>query len=510
MPSIADESGTKLFNLLEMFGRELLRNKMHESAQARKELAEARQTARDLSSAPWGLFSKESSQTYTVTWFSSKAGAQTVLRELKQLSPELFANATVVGNYLVHPKDKSIDPKKRVIANAIMDISHDHRLVSRALEAEILDNKQSEKGYIKSQPDGDCRRFSFGEFGGEGASFNAAYFCSVLQDYDINARHVGNQVIVNNADADKAIEAFDIEEKKIEAMGPERGELFMRQRYMDRLGVEFEPPMIDEGPDDHDDAGEGRDETRGEYDADGISQDTEVRSENEIDQPLEGNGDLGADAPMPDTPRAHEDDADREVDDGGFYVPSFDDVDESRGVEPAIDSPAGGKTGPESTEEIAEEELAEKTVESSPAARPDGELSADDADEVLSRETRKAELHEDISNSKTTADCVQARPDAHNGDLSTPYADGQDAPGTGDTDGDGIRDAAEDRDGDGVPDKLDSDAEYIDDDPDYEPVSMKERTVDELVSDKGEEAAFVASRSAAQAEKDVSLETVNR
>ena len=39
---------------------------------------------------------------------------------------------------------------------------------------------------------------------------------------------------------------------------------------------------------------------------------------------------------------------------------------------------------------------------------------------------------------------------------------------------------------------------------------MKERTVDELVSDKGEEAAFVASRSAAQAGKDVSLETVNR
>ena len=37
---------------------------------------------------------------------------------------------------------------------------------------------------------------------------------------------------------------------------------------------------------------------------------------------------------------------------------------------------------------------------------------------------------------------------------------------------------------------------------------FKERTVDELMSDKTEEAAFVASRSAAQAEKDVSLETV--
>lgn len=200
----------------------------------------------------------------------------------------------------------------------------------------------------------------------------------------------------------------------------------------------------------------------------------------------------------------------RDPDDGRVFVPSLDDVDETRGEESPAGNAADGKTGPESTEAIAEEELAEKTVESAPAVRADGDLSAADADEALSRETRKAELHEDISNSKTTADCVQARPDAHNGDLSTPYADGQDAPGTGDSDGDGIRDAAEDRDGDGTPDKLDSDAECIDDDPDYEPVSMKERNIDELMSDKGEEAAYVASRSAAQAEKDVSLETVNR
>lgn len=465
MPSIADESGTKLFNLLEMFGRELLRSKMHESAQARKELAEARQTAKDLSSAPWGLFSKESSQPYTLTWFGSKAGAQTTLRELKQLSPELFANATVIGNYLVHPKDKSINPKKRVIANAIMDISHDHRLVSRALDADLIDKDKATKGYIKSRPDGDYRRFSFGESNDEAASFNAAYYCSVLQDYDINARHEGNEIIVDKAYAGNALEAIDIEGKKIEAMGPERGELFMRQRYMDRIGVEFEPPMIEEDPDDYDDAG-----------SDDVG------------------GDMGAELPTPEV-EADLEDGDREPDEA-----------EQTGTEPSAD----GKTGPESTEEIAEEELAEKTVESSPATRSDGELSADDADEMLSRETRKAELHEDISNSKTTADCVQARPDTHNGDLSTPYADGQDAPGTGDTDGDGIRDAAEDRDGDGVPDKIDRDAEYIDDDPDYEPVSMKERTVDELMSDKGEEAAFVASRSAARAEKDVSLETVNR
>lgn len=462
MPAIADEAGTKLFNLLEMFGRELLRNKIHESTQSHKEAAEARKTAKDLSSAPWGLFSKESSQPYTQTWFSSRAGAQTALRELKQLSPELFANSTVIGNYLIHPKDKAINPKDKVIANAIRDISHDHRLVSRALEADIIDKDKATKGYIKSHPDGDCTRFSFGEFGDEGASFNAAYYCSVLQDYDINARHVSNQIILNKADTDKALEALDIERKKVEAMGPERGEMFMRQRFMDRIGVEYEPPMIEEDPDDYDDAG-----------SDDVG------------------GDMGAELPTPEVEPDHEDDEAHD--------------------EKGIDNPsADGKTGPETTEEIAEEELAEKTMESSAAARPDGELSAADADETLSRETRKAELREDISNSKTTADCVQARPDTHNGDLSTPYADGQDAPGTGDSDGDGIRDAAEDRDGDGIPDKHDGDAEYIDDDPDYEPVSMKERTVDELMSDKGEEAAFVASRSAAQAEKDVSLETVNR
>lgn len=470
MPAIADEAGTKLFNLLEMFGRELIRNEIRKNTQLREEASRAKQAAKDLSNAGQGLFGKgtRASQAYTQTWFKSHEGAQATLRELKQLSPKLFANSTVIGHFIIHPKDK-------VISNAIEDISRDHRLVTYAMNLDALDKDKSKTAYFKSQPDGNYTRFSFGEFGDEGASFNAAYYCSVLQDYDINARHIGNQIILDNADPDKALEALDLERKKVEAMGPERGEMFMRQRFMDRIGVEYEPPVI-----------EGEAEGYGDTD-----------------------GDLGTEAPMPDVAHNHEDD-DREFDDGGVYVPSLDDVDESRGVEAVAESSTDGKTGPESTEQIAEEELAEKTVESSPAARPESELSAGDADEMLSRETRKAELHEDISNSKTTADCVQARPDAHNGDLSTPYADGQDAPGTGDSDGDGIRDAAEDRDGDGTPDSRDQDTEYVDDDPDYEPVSMKERTVDELMSDKGEEASFVASRSAAQAEKDVSLETVNR
>lgn len=458
MPANADEMGSKLIGLLDMFGRELLRSKINESTRLRQEAKEASAAAKGLSNHGKGM----RDQSYTTTWFDSPAEAQTTLRELKQLSPELFANSTVIGHFLVHPKDSKGKDGKRghVIQDAIYDISRDHRYAARAINLDRIEKSKSDKGYLKSQPDGDCTRFSFGEFGDEGASFNAAYYCSVLQDYDINARHVSNQIILNKADTDKALEVLDIERKKVEAMGPERGEMFMRQRFMDRIGVEYEPPMIEEDPDDYDNAG----------------------------------GDMGTELPTPEVEADLEDDG-REPDEA---------------EQTGIGSSADGKTGPETTEEIAEEELAEKMVESSSAARPDGELSATDADEMLSRETRKAELHEDISNSKTTADCVQARPDTHNGDLSTPYADGQDAPGTGDSDGDGIRDAAEDRDGDGVPDKLDRDAEYIDDDPDYEPVSMKERTVDELVSDKGEEAAFVASRSAAQAGKDVSLETVNR
>lgn len=405
MPAGADEIGTKLISLLDMFGRELLRSKINESTRLSQEAKEAKAAAKGLSNRGKGM----RKQDYTTTWFDSPAEAQQTLRELKQISPKLFANSTVVGHFLVHPKDGMGKDGKcsHVIQDAIYDISREHRYAARIIDLYRIEKSKSDKGYIKSLPDGDCTRFSFGEFGNEGASLNAAYFCSVLQDYDINARHVGNQVILNKADADRGMQILDLEKQKVEAMGPERGEMFMRQRFMDRLGVEYEPPMIEENPDDHDDAG-----------SDDVG------------------GDMDAELPTPE--------------------------------------------------------------------------AESDADEMLSRETRKAELHEDISNSKTTADCVQARPDTHNGDLSTPYADGQDAPGTGDSDGDGIRDAAEDRDGDGVPDKHDRDAEYIDDDPDYEPVSMKERTVDELMSDKTEEAAFVASRSAVQAEKDVSLETVNR
>lgn len=454
MPSIADESGIKLLNILEMFGREMLRNKINESNKLRAEANEAKEAAKGLSNHGKGM----REQKYTTTWFDSPAEAQATLRELKQLSPKLFANSTVVGHFLVHPKDQK---GSNSIQYAIYDISRDHRYAARAIELGNLEKSKSDKGYLKSQSDGECTRFSLGKAEDEAASFNAAYYCSVLQDYNINARHIGNEIVLDKADERRALEAMDIEKRKVEAMGPERGEMFMRQRFKDRIGVEYEPPAFSDYIEGYDEAGSDMCAELSEPVETDIQADADEREQDEFDK--DGSG-----------------------------------------------SSADGKTGPETSEEIAEEELAEKTVESSPVGKSEGELSVEDADEALSREARKAELHEDISNSKTTADCVQARPDAHNGDLSTPYADGQDAPGTGDTDGDGVRDSAEDRDGDGTPDRLDSDAEYIDNDSDYEPISMKERDIDGLMSDKSEESAFENSRSAAREAKDVSLETVNR
>lgn len=67
-------------------------------------------------------------------------------------------------------------------------------------------------------------------------------------------------------------------------------------------------------------------------------------------------------------------------------------------------------------------------------------------------ETQAAERREDIGNNQTTADYVQSRPNSNDSDRSTPWSDGEDAPGLGDKDGDGVMDSAEDVDGDGTPD----------------------------------------------------------
>ena len=55
MPSISDEAGTKLLGLLEMFGRELLRNKINESSRLRAEAKEASAAAKGLSNHGKGM-----------------------------------------------------------------------------------------------------------------------------------------------------------------------------------------------------------------------------------------------------------------------------------------------------------------------------------------------------------------------------------------------------------------------------------------------------------------------
>lgn len=70
----------------------------------------------------------------------------------------------------------------------------------------------------------------------------------------------------------------------------------------------------------------------------------------------------------------------------------------------------------------------------------------------LADQAMAAERREDIGNNQTTADYVQARPNSNDSDRSTPWSDGDDAPGSGDKDGDGTMDSAEDVDGDGTPD----------------------------------------------------------
>lgn len=125
------------------------------------------------------------------------------------------------------------------------------------------------------------------------------------------------------------------------------------------------------------------------------------------------------------------------------------------GVEGWVDH--GGRDA-ERTREIGErgqlspsDTIAEKTRaigDAKPAEEPG--LSPD-----IARDAQAAMRREDIGNVETTADHVQSRPNAGDQDRSTPYPDQCDPAGAGDTNGDGIRDAAQDRDGDGVPDPED-------------------------------------------------------
>lgn len=93
------------------------------------------------------------------------------------------------------------------------------------------------------------------------------------------------------------------------------------------------------------------------------------------------------------------------------------------------------------------------------AKGPDGPAKADGrpSGPDIASETMAAERREDIGNNQTTADYVQSRPNSNDSDRSTPWSDGEDAPGQGDTNGDGVMDSAEDIDGDAVPDSEDPD-----------------------------------------------------
>ena len=88
-------------------------------------------------------------------------------------------------------------------------------------------------------------------------------------------------------------------------------------------------------------------------------------------------------------------------------------------------------------------------------------LSAHGADPIARFERGGARAFEDgmeavrgkdLGGTFDTPQLTMQMPPAHDSDPSTPWADGSDAPGTGDSDRDGIMDSAEDADGDGVPD----------------------------------------------------------
>lgn len=111
------------------------------------------------------------------------------------------------------------------------------------------------------------------------------------------------------------------------------------------------------------------------------------------------------------------------------------------------------------------------------AAVGSGELGPD-----IARDAQAAMRREDVGNVEATADYVQSRPNAGDQDRSTPYADQCDPSGAGDANGDGIRDAAQDRDGDGVIDP---------DDPDG--IGEDTRDTQVLCEEKAQESAYIDS-----------------
>lgn len=104
----------------------------------------------------------------------------------------------------------------------------------------------------------------------------------------------------------------------------------------------------------------------------------------------------------------------------------------------------------------------------------------------------EAQRSRDLGGVENRTQHVQSRPPAGDTDPSTPYADGADAPGSGDKDGNGVMDSAEDRDGDGVVDS-------------HEAAAPRPGDLDELEAD-AKTASEAHNRSASAPEKSVSLQ----
>lgn len=559
MPALADEAGAKLMGILEMLAREMLRSKLRDSQQMREMSKKAAAAAKDLSNAGAGTLgtgtkfemklkdleslkdgrgilkintkSVGKPQEFTTTFYSSPVGAQTALKELKKLSPNLFENATVVGNYLVHPAGRDHEERKSM-KHVIAMINHDHSLVGIALEADKLD-KQIGKGIFECKKLDDGTHIVFGSNDSNKNVLNAAYYGSILDEFHIGSKRDKNEIVINSNDYDRTMKVFKNAQDKLELLDEKDADQIQLERYQelaDMLGIP-NPDLADMLGISNPDLETASMETEAievnilEAHRDGEQELKPIDPEKTLDQARDEV--VAAEGAVEDAQtkfNALQSAVEIAKGDEGFnknalaalqnkcdaVKADFDDaqkaLEEKRAALAEVEKDTAVKIGPEQTVEIEEEELAAKTVEQAGIK----DAKAHDADGELARETRKAELHEDIANVKTTADCVQARPDANSQDISTPYADGQDTPGTGDIDSDGVPDSAEDRDGDGTPDSRDADAEVIDDDPDYEPISMETRNLDTLMEDKISESNFENARSAEAASKDISLETVSR
>ena len=139
----------------------------------------------------------------------------------------------------------------------------------------------------------------------------------------------------------------------------------------------------------------------------------------------------------------------------------------------------------------------DESYEEIPARREASQREAG-RDDAIIEGSFAAQRREDIGNTQTTAEYVQARPNTGDMDRSTPYGDQCDPAGAGDRDGDGIRDAAEDRDGDGIEDSDEIVPEDI------------QRDAKTLEDEMTATAAYLNGRTSPEVDRSVSLQQETR